>query len=134
MKLRSALLIVGLTLLPAALLAEPPRKNPSKVIERGNFPVRVHVFEDYDCDIEKRWWMAGKLETKDVPAGGRPACRATLTRDFDDKMGDRSIEYKAVIFNPVPGPRMGPNTRLSFKYKMRGKNKLSDQLYSMTNN
>jgi hypothetical protein len=104
------------------------------VIERGNFPVRVHAFEDYDTDIEKRWWMAGKLEMRDVPAGGRRACRATLTKDFDDKMGDRSAEYKAVIFNPVPGPPMGRNTRLSFKYKLHGSDKLRVQLYSLTNN
>lgn len=126
------LLVIGL--LPSVTRAEPPQKNPSKVIERGNFPVRVHVFEDYDTDIEKRWWMAGKLETKDVPEGGRRGCRASLTKDFDDKMGDRSIEYKAVIFNPVPGPPMGPNTRLSFKYKLHGTDKMRVQLYSLTNN
>ena len=40
-------------------LPEPP-KNPSKLVEPGGFPTRVHAFEDYETDIEKRWWMCGK--------------------------------------------------------------------------
>lgn len=113
------------------VLPEPP-KNPSKLVERGYFPARVHVVEDYDTDIEKRWWMAGKLELKDVPPGGRRACRATLTQDFDDKQGDLKTMYRAVIFNPVPGPPMGPNTRLTFRYKLTGTDQLRVQLYSLT--
>jgi hypothetical protein len=108
-------------------------KNLSKLVEKGNFPVRVHVAEDYETDIEKRWWMCGKLETQDVPPGGRRACRATLTQDFDDKMGDTKTTYRAVIFNPVPGPPMGPNTRLNFKYKIIRTDRLRVQLYSLTN-
>ena len=38
-------------------------------IERGGFPSRVHVVEDYETDIERRWWLSGKLETKDLPPG-----------------------------------------------------------------
>src|SRR5262245_20473003 len=101
-------IVISIMILIAASAAEPQPKNLSNLIARGNFPTRVHVVEDYDTDIEKRWWMAGKLETQDVPPGGRRACRATLTNDFDEKMGDRSIKFKAVIFNPVPGPPMGP--------------------------
>jgi hypothetical protein len=41
--------------------------------------------------------------------------------------------YRAVIFNPVPGPPMGPNTRLRFKYKLTGTDTLRVQLYSLTN-
>ncbi len=113
------------------VLPEPP-KNPSRLVERGNFPARVHVVEDYDTDIEKRWWMAGRLEQKDVPPGGRRACRATLTQDFDDRQGDLKTMYRAVIFNPVPGPPMGPNTRLTFRYKLTGTNQLRVQLYSLS--
>src|SRR5262245_16994484 len=113
-------------------LLQPP-SNLSKLVEQGGFPVRVHVAEDYSTDIEKRWWMCGKMETKDVPPGGRRACRATLTQDFDDKMGDLKTSYRAVIFNPVPGPPMGPNTRLSFKYKLHGTDRLRVQLFSLTN-
>jgi inosine-uridine nucleoside N-ribohydrolase len=110
-----------------------PPKNPATLIETGRFPVRVHIFEDYETDAEKRWWMCGKLETKDVPAPGRRAMRAVLTQDFDDRQGDMAAAYRAVIFNPVPGPPMGPNTRLRFLYKLTGTDTLRVQLYSLTN-
>jgi len=110
-----------------------PSKNLSKFVERTGFPSRVHTFEDYDTDIEKRWWMSGKAESKDVPLGGSRCCRAVLTQDFDDRQGDTKTMYRAVIFNPVPGPPMGPNTRLSFRYKLMGTDKLRVQLYSLTN-
>jgi hypothetical protein len=52
-------------------LPKPP-KNAAKLIEPGLFPVRVHTFEDYETSIERRWWMCGRLERKDVPrSGGR---------------------------------------------------------------
>jgi purine nucleosidase len=113
-------------------LPSPP-KNVSKLVERGGFPAKVHAFEDYDTDIEKRWWMCGKLETKDVPPGGGRCCRAVLTQDFDDRQGDLKTMIRAVIFNPVPGPPMGKNTRLSFRYKLHGTDTLRVQLYSLTN-
>lgn len=112
-------------------LPQPP-KNVSKLVERGGFPAKVHAFEDYDTDIEKRWWMCGKLETKDVSADGHRCCRAVLTQDFDDRQGDMKTMYRAVIFNPVPGPPMGQNTRLSFRYKLHGTDTLRVQLYSLT--
>jgi hypothetical protein len=112
---------------------ETPR-NLSHFVERGKFPTRVHVVEDYETDIEKRWWMRGTLETKDVPPGSRRCFRAALTKDFDDKMGNQQATYRAVIFNPVPGPPMGPNTRLAFRYKLTGSDRLRVQLYSLTNN
>lgn len=110
-----------------------PLKNPSKLIEPGLFPIRVHAFEDYDTNIEKRWWMCGKLESKDAPRTGGRSMRAVLTQDFDDKQGDATTMYRAVIFNPVPGPPMGPNTRLRFKYKLTGTDTLRVQLYTLTN-
>ncbi len=108
-------------------------KNASKLIAPGGFPVRVHAFEDYDTDIEKRWWMCGKLETADTPSKGGRVQRAVLTQDFDDKQGHTETMYRAVIFNPVPGPPMGANTRLRFKYKLKGTNAIHVQLYSLTN-
>jgi hypothetical protein len=39
---------------------------------------------------------------------------------------------RAVIFNPVPGPPMGPNTRLKFSYKLTGTDTIRVQLYSLT--
>lgn len=112
-----------------------PKKpgNASKLIEPGGFPVRVHVAEDYDTDIEKRWWMCGKAEAKDVRPGGVRAQRAVLTQDFDDKQGDTATMYRAVIFNPVPGPPTGSNTRLRFSYKLTGTDTIRVQLYSLTN-
>ena len=107
--------------------------NLSQVVDRGSFPSRVHVVEDYDSDIEKRWWMSGKLQAADVPPGGRRACRAVLTQDYDDRQGDRRASYRAVIFNPVPGPPMGKDTRLAFRYKLHGTDRLRVQLFSLSN-
>lgn len=113
-------------------LPEKPR-NVSKFIEPGMFPARVHVAEDYDTDIEKRWWMCGKGETKDIRPGGIRAQRAVLTQDFDDRQGNMKTMDRAVIFNPVPGPPMGANTRLRFSYKLTGTDTIRVQLYSLTN-
>lgn len=115
----------------AALL--PPVKAPSKLVERGNMPTKVHVAEDYDLDIERRWWMSGKAETKNLPPNSTRACRGVLTHDFDDLLGNAKAMYTAVIFNPVPGPPMGPNTRLTFKYWLKGTSTLRVQIYSLTN-
>jgi inosine-uridine nucleoside N-ribohydrolase len=117
----------GRTVLPKA------PGNSSEAIPRDGLPNRVHCFEDYETDIEKRWWMSGKAETKDVPSGGgKRACRGVLTQDFDDLQGDMKSLYTAVIFNPVPGPPMGKNPRLSFRYKLHGTDTLRVQIYSLT--
>lgn len=113
-------------------LPEKP-KHATKLIDPGAFPAKVHVAEDYDTDIEKRWWMCGKGETKDVRPGGVRAQRAVLTQDFDDRQGNMKTMDRAVIFNPVPGPPMGPNTRLRFSYKLTGTDTVRVQLYSLTN-
>jgi hypothetical protein len=97
-------------------------------------PRRVHAFEDFETDIEKRWWLAGALETANVPPGSRRACRGTVSKDFDDKMGDPKARYTAVVFNPVPGPPMGKETRLRFRYWLRGTDRLRVQIFSLTNN
>jgi hypothetical protein len=47
-------------------------------------------------------------------------------------MGDAKKEFKAVIFNPVPGPPMGENTRLSLRHWLRGTGKLRVQIYSLS--
>src|SRR5262249_5570195 len=107
--------------------------NPSKSVERGAMPERVHVFEDYETDIERRWWLAGKVETKNLPPGSKRACRGVLTNDFDDRQGDPKAMYTAVIFNPVPGPPMGKQTRLGFRCTLKGASTLRVQIYSLTN-
>jgi purine nucleosidase len=112
-------------------LPEPP-KNVSKLIDPGNFPARVHTFEDYETDIEKRWVMSGKV-VPDPENKANRICEAVLTQDFDDRQGQTQTMYRAVIFNPVPGPPMGPNTRLKFRYKLVGTDTLRVQLYSLTN-
>jgi inosine-uridine nucleoside N-ribohydrolase len=114
----------------------PQKREPPVIVRpvaRGGLPARVHVFEDYETEIERRWWLAGKLETQNVPPGSRRACRGVLCRDFDDKLGLRGATYRAVIFNPVPGPPMGPNTRLSFRYWLKGTDSLRVQIYSLSN-
>jgi hypothetical protein len=115
---------------PAALPKAPP--NPSKLIPEDGMPNRVHAFEDYASDIEKRWWMSGKLETANVPPGSKRACRGVLTQDFDDRMGDMTTMYTAVIFNPVPGPPMGKQPGLRFRYWLKGTDTMRVQIYSLT--
>jgi inosine-uridine nucleoside N-ribohydrolase len=106
--------------------------NVSAPVAKGGMPNRVHVIEDFETDIERRWWLCGKLETKNVPPGSRRACRGVLTNDFDDRMGQVKLMYTAVIFNPVPGPPMGKNTRLSFRYWLKGTSDLRVQIYSLS--
>jgi len=92
--------------------------NLVKPVSCGPMPHRVHAAEDYETDIERRWWLAGELSTNDVPPGSTRACRAVPCNDFDDQMGDPYALYRAVIFNPVPGPPTGRNPRLSFQYRL----------------
>jgi inosine-uridine nucleoside N-ribohydrolase len=111
-----------------------PSSRPAKPVERGGFPNRVHVAEDYDTDIERRWWMAGKAETKNLPSkDSKRACRGVLTHDFDDLLGNAKAMWTAVVFNPVPGPPMGKNTRLNFNVWLSGTSELRVQIYSLTN-
>jgi purine nucleosidase len=115
-----------------AVLPRLPLTNVAKPVPRGLFPHLVHVVEDYETDIERRWWLSGRLETKHVPPGSKGACRAVLTNDFDDRMGDAKAMYQAVIFNPVPGPPMGKNTRVAFRYWLKGAKSLRVQIYTLS--
>jgi len=115
----------------AALVA--PASKPSRVIEDERMPRRVHVAEDFDSDIERFWWMSGKDETRLLPPGSMRACRGVLTHDFDDLLMASRQMYTAVIFNPVPGPPMGKNSRLRFRYWLDGTNTIRVQIYSLTN-
>jgi hypothetical protein len=108
--------------------------NPSKPLPPDRFPNRVHVFEDYETDIEKRWWLRGTLETMNVPPGSKRACRGAPSKDFDDRMGDREAMYTAVVFNPVPGPPMGKQPRLRFRYWLKGADTLKVQIFSLSKN
>lgn len=115
-------------------------KNLSKVVKSDKMPARVHVVETYETDIEKRWWLRGTPETKNLPPSlsrclpNQRACRAAETLNFDRKMGDRTKTVKGVIFNPVPGPPMGKHTRLSFRYFLEGTDELKVQIYSLSKN
>lgn len=111
----------------------PPKRRPSKLVEQGMMPHRVHVAEDFDNDIERFWWMSGKPETRLLPEGSRRACRGVLTHDFDDLLMVSREMYAAVVFNPVPGPPMGKNARLSFRYWLKGTDTIRVQIYSLTN-
>src|SRR5262249_31004931 len=115
--------------------ATPPVKpgNRAKLIPQTGLPNRVHAFEDYRTDIEKRWWMSGKPETANLPPGSTRVCGGVLTQDFDGRMADQNTMYTAVIFNPVPGPPMGKNPRLSFRYWLQGTDTLRVQIYSLSN-
>jgi hypothetical protein len=117
----------GLLLLLAGCATSPA---PPGLVDRGPMPARVHVAEDFETDLERRWWLAGAV----VADGPGRACKGTSSKDFDDKMGDPAKRYAAVIFNPVPGPPMGPSTRLAFRYRLRGSDTLRVQLFSLSNN
>jgi competence ComEA-like helix-hairpin-helix protein len=106
--------------------------NVGRPIRRGGFPNLVHAVEDFETDLERRWWLCGKLETTNVPPGSRRACRGVLTNDFDDRMGDPEALYKAVIFNPVPGPPMGKHPCLAFRCWLKETDTLRVQVYSLT--
>jgi sugar lactone lactonase YvrE len=113
-------------------------ENLSELVERGGLPARVHVFEDFETEIEKRWWLRGTPEARDLSPSrsasvpNRRAMRAAESRDFDRKMGDRSRTYRAVVFNPVPGPPMGERTRLSFRYRLDGTDEIRVQIFSLS--
>ncbi len=115
-------------------------RNLAKVVDSGGLPVRVHVFEDYETEIEKRWWLRGTPQTDNVPPtlsksiGNRRISRASMSKDFDRRMMNQTKMHKAVIFNPVPGPPMAGNTRLFFRYWLKGTDTLRVQLYSLSNN
>ncbi|MGE3808664.1 MAG: nucleoside hydrolase [Gemmataceae bacterium] len=106
-------------------------KNHSKLVERGGLPNRVHAFEDFETDIEKRWWMSGKAETKNV-AHGKRSGRSVLTQDFDDLQGNMKTMWQGIVFNPVPGPPMGKNPRLSFRYFLNGTDTMRVAVYSLS--
>jgi inosine-uridine nucleoside N-ribohydrolase len=110
-----------------------PASRPVTLVEQGGMPHRVHVAEDYDNDIERQWWMSGRPETRLLPAGSKRACRSVLTHDFDDLLMASREMYSAVIFNPVPGPPMGKNTRLGFRYWLKGTDTIRVQIYSLSN-
>ncbi len=113
--------------------ATKPRqlKNFSRLVEQKGLPTRVHAFEDFETEIESRWWLTG-IPSSEAPQG-KQAMNSTLTLDFDDLQGDLKSMYSAVVFNPVPGPPMGSKTRLSFQYKLQGTDQLRVQLYSLSN-
>ncbi len=102
--------------------------HATKPIAQGGFPTRVHVFEDYETEIEKQWWLRGTVAKTD--AGN--VCRSGETLNFDRKMGDRKNKVQGVIFNPVPGPPMGERTRLSFRYRIDGSDTIKVQIYSLS--
>jgi inosine-uridine nucleoside N-ribohydrolase len=119
--------LAPLTAGPAGQARRLRVSNPARPVLRGPMPARVHVVEDYSTDIERRWWLAGRL-------GPDRVCRGVLSDDFDSGPGLPRGLYRAVIFNPVPGPPMGPRTRLSFRCWLSGSDRLRVQLYSLTRN
>lgn len=113
------------------LPSEPP--NVTAAIIEDALPRIVHAFEDWETEIESRWWLAGIPERNRLPEGSRRVCRAVITQDFDDLQGDSRTRYKAVVFNPVPGPPMGDRPRLRFRCRLHGTDSLRVQIFSLSN-
>jgi len=44
-------------------------KTAVKPVEHERVPFRVHIFEDYKTDIEKRWWLRGEPIRESLPFG-----------------------------------------------------------------
>jgi hypothetical protein len=115
--------------LPAGNFAAETTIDTNQFVIARMLPPRVHVCEDFETDIERRWWLRGTVETNNLPPSLTPtlansrACRAT------PKPGEAN---KAVVFNPVPGPPMGPNPLLSFRYWLKGDDQLRVQIFSLT--
>ena len=138
----AVLMVLVANLLPLAVNGQSTTKprNLSKLIDRGGMPRRVHVVEDFETNVEKRWWLRGTVQSDNVPPSlsasfpNRRACRSGDTRNFDRKMVDQTKKFRGVIFNPVPGPPMGPRTRLSFRYRLENTDTLRVQIYSLSNN
>ncbi|MEX2186094.1 MAG: hypothetical protein WD875_04835 [Pirellulales bacterium] len=124
----------------AATAAKKVASRSAGLIDDDRMPVRVHVVEDFETEIEKRWWLRGVEKTANVPpslskqVSNRRAFRAAATKDFDDRQGDPQREIKGVVFNPVPGPPLGDRTRLRFRYRLSGTDTLRVQIFSLTNN
>lgn len=98
---RFALLVSFLTL--QAGFQHWAKENLSKPVEKGGLPFRVHVCEDYETTIEKRWWLRGKevLNAKNLPKSlsadlpNTRAFKSSESKDFDRKMGDQTKMYEA---------------------------------------
>jgi hypothetical protein len=114
--------------------------EPGQFILRQALPTRVHTYEDYETEIEKRWWLRGAIETNNLPRSlsaslaNTRACRASASKEFGDTQGKRLGSEKAVMFNPVPGPPMGPRPCLSFRYWLKGDDTIRAQIFSLTKN
>ncbi len=104
----------------------------SKSAARNGLPQQVQAFEDYETEIEQRWWLAGVPIRGNLPPGNTRAMRAMPSRNFDGKMGDFYRPYRAVIFNPVPGPPVGARSRIGFRYHLHGTDRIRVQLYSLS--
>ena len=124
-------LIFAVSLIALLLARVAGAQNP--IVERGNLPNRVHAFEDFETEIEKRWWLRGMEEKNNLPPslGSLLNARAWRSRNAVDPKDQKAV-LNAVMFNPVPGPAMGKNTRLFFRYRLIGSGNLKVQIFSLT--
>src|SRR5687767_14487728 len=78
-----------------SIAADLPAGAAGGPLHQG-LPARVHVFEDFETEIERRWWLRSTPLTEkgelapslSASVANKRACRAAETRDFDDKQGD----------------------------------------------
>lgn len=106
--------------------------NPSQTVAETKFPARFHYVENFDSETEKRSRVVGKTEIDEVASSRRPAVRAELTQDLDRQYDDPGATYRAIILRPVPSPMVGPNPRLTFRYKLNGTDQIRIQIHSLS--
>jgi hypothetical protein len=107
--------------------AERGKGNTPPPSYTNGLPLRVHVCEDYETEIEKRWWLRGSVETTNLPRSFSPSLSNTRASRATGTNGQ-----KAVVFNPVPGPPLGSHPRLNFRYWINGEDQLQVQIFSLT--
>jgi len=95
-----------------------------------SLPYQVAVAFDKERNGTFDFW--GTFETKDVPPDGDgQAKRGELKPDWDACV-DQSLRFKALSFNPVPGPPILARSSLRFSAKLIGTDELRVQVFNLT--
>lgn len=129
--MRWTLCLLGISTVSALLVAadEPPRRRGFATVEvtrPKHFPHRIWAACDFEAQTPDYAWF-GPKETKNIPVyPGNKTALGVGQRPFD--------KYGAVMtgINPVPGPRMGKENHLYFRYFLKGATSATLQHFSLS--